>query len=327
MPNAKMKCPECGFEFSADPSLINTECPSCKKQLNIDKAIKYLSSLNRIKLEEIKVAEGEAYAKLNAVLDEAEWLIKNGEFESALEVTDNALKISNTESRIYLLRVLAKTENFENLKDESHYSDLKKAIELSPYFEKERIKKLYAPYYRKKRIPDEERQEYENQEAEARLKTTEEILKDGIPKHFAREKFIKWAKFLVVALAVLSVSITVLSVILSNVILSAIGGTLFVLFIGFLAKYFNDSKKAKLFNAGLDIFDAFSNFNLTSEFKLKTVKDLEEFAISALEGQNPSRNELLLAEVVADLLNSKCPVAENFINDNLTLIKIKENLE
>ena len=114
MPNAKMKCPECGFEFSADPSLITTECPSCKAQLNIDKAIKYLSSLNRIKAEKIKVAEGEAYAKLNALLDEAEWLVKNDEFEEAIEITNEALKISNTESRIYLLRVLAKTKNFED---------------------------------------------------------------------------------------------------------------------------------------------------------------------------------------------------------------------
>ena len=37
--------------------------------------------------------------------------------------------------------------------------------------------------------------DYLTQEIKEAIAKTEEILKDGIPKHFAREKFIRWAKF------------------------------------------------------------------------------------------------------------------------------------
>ena len=111
MTELKMKCPECLHEFEGATNNLTTVCPNCAKEINTNQAVKYYQSLKKIENENQKIAEGEKYAKLNTLLDECKWLIDNGEFESALITTDMALELSTTDSRVYLMRVYAKTKN------------------------------------------------------------------------------------------------------------------------------------------------------------------------------------------------------------------------
>ena len=122
----KMKCPECFIEFDGETTNEYINCPSCGKKINTNQAVKYYNSLKRIENEDRKIAEGEKYQKLNALLDECQWLIDNEDFDSALNTTDLALELSNTDGRVYLMRVYAKTKNFTDFEETSHFSDLKK---------------------------------------------------------------------------------------------------------------------------------------------------------------------------------------------------------
>ena len=299
-----MKCPECFIEFDGETTNEYINCPSCGKKINTNQAVKYYNSLKKIENEDRKIAEGEKYQKLNALLDECQWLIDNEDFDSALNTTDLALELSNTDGRVYLMRVYAKTKNFTDFEETSHFSDLKKAIEYSSTFEKENVKKIYAPYHKKRNVPKEELEEYESQEADSRLSRVEILLKDGIPKHFAREKSIKTLIPLTICFSVAFLVLLILSLIFSNVYLSISTAVAFTLSFILFANLNSNVKKVKLFNSALDVFDNIKNFNLLSHTKLNLSKSLEKFAISFLNGESLINVEASIFEIMDILLES-----------------------
>ena len=299
-----MKCPECFIEFDGETTNEYINCPSCGKKINTNQAVKYYNSLKRIENEDRKIAEGEKYQKLNALLDECQWLIDNEDFDSALNTTDLALELSNTDGRVYLMRVYAKTKNFTDFEETSHFSDLKKAIEYSSTFEKENVKKIYAPYHKKRNVPKEELEEYESQEADSKLSRVEILLKDGIPKHFAREKSIKTLIPLTICFSVAFLALLILSLIFSNVYLSISTAVAFTLSFILFANLNSNVKKVKLFNSALDVFDNIKNCNLLSHTKLNLSKSLEKFAISFLNGESLINVEASIFEIMDILLKS-----------------------
>ena len=319
MTELKMKCPECLHEFEGATNNLITICPNCAKEINTNQAVKYYQSLKKIETENQKVAEGEKYIKLNALLDECKWLLDNGEFESALVTTDMALELSTTDSRVYLMRVYAKTKNFTDYEESSHFSDLKKAIELSTTQEKEDIKKIYSPYHKKRSIPKEEFEEYENQEATSKLKKVESLLKDGIPKHFAREKSLKPLLILNVSSAVVFIALFILSLILNNVILSICASLAFVITFGFFSTYLSRTKRVNLYNAVLDLYDNLNSFDLKSKSKLNLSISLEKFAVAYLNNESNSHAELLLFEMLEYLVENEKAIA--FIKSHKTFKK------
>lgn len=317
----KMKCPECSHEFSGEATNKYINCPSCQKQLSVNQAIKYYQSLNKIETEKKKVAIGEAYAKAKSLIDECQWYIDNGDFDTALSITDEALKLSTVDSRIYLMRVYAKTKNFTDYEDKSHYEDLKKAIDLSPVFEQEKIKNLYAPYYRKTTISKEEFEEYENQESNSRLARVEELLKDSIPRHFKREKFVK--AFIPVSIPVLLAFVTllVLSLVLDNTILSLCASAFFVAEIILLLTYLEHRKKVATFNAVLDFYDGLKGFDLQPKYKLKVSVVLEKLAVSEINNEPSFRADILIEELISVLIEGNQTLAIKFVIDNKTFSK------
>ena len=58
MQDFKMKCMECSHEFNGDASLKKIVCPNCKKELDTNMAIKYYSSLNKIKSQKKSMSYG-----------------------------------------------------------------------------------------------------------------------------------------------------------------------------------------------------------------------------------------------------------------------------
>ncbi len=319
MTEFNMKCPECLHEFIGQSNNEFIVCPSCNKEINTNQAIKYHQSLTRIKNESIKVAEGEKYIQVNALLDECQWCIDNGDFDGALKITDDALKLSTVDGRIYLMRVYAKTKNFTDYEENTHFSDLKQALELSTTIEKANIKKIYSTYHKKRNIPKEELDEYENQEADSKLVKVESLLKDGIPKHFSREKSLKSLKPLTAISIALCVILLAISLILNNSILSIITATIFTLaFILFTVTH-TAVKRVNVFNSILDLYDTYKQFNLTPRTKLNLSKELEKFAVCVLNSESISQQEAIVYSIV-ELLTQNAKALE-FITENKTLKK------
>ena len=319
MTELKMKCPECLHEFEGETQNLITVCPSCGKEINTNQAVKYYQSLKKIENNNQKIAEGEKYLKLNGLLDECQWLIDNGEFDSALATTDIALELSTTDGRVYLMRVYAKTKNFTDFEETSHFSDLKKAIELSTTIEKENIRKIYSPYHKKRNLPKEELNEYENQEADSKLKKVEALLKDGIPKHFSREKSLKILIPLTIAIGACFIVLLILSLIFNNVYLSISMATAFMVAFMLFAISHSTAKRVSFYNAVLDVYDNLNGFEFTPKNKLNLSKILEKFAVGVLNGESLSHVEAVLYETVEILAESD--KAFDFIKNNKTLSK------
>ena len=327
MQNFKMKCMECSHEFVGDASLKTIVCPNCQKEIDTNMAIKYYSSLNKIKSEKTKIAVGEIYAKVNSLVEECKWYIDNEDYDKALEITDEALKLTNVDSNVYLMRVYAKTKNFTDYEDNSHYSDLKLAIEHASSIEKERIKKLYAPYYKKKNIPKEEFDEYENQEAISRFKRVEELLKDSIPMHFKREKTLKAYLIASIIFAVLSLATVFVSLYIEGLLVTLTICALLMLFIITFFIYIENKSKIASFNGVLDIYDNIESFNLSPKYKVKLAVVLELIGLNAINKESSTRIRNTLFRIIEVLIESKSESAANFLLNHKILKKLVEKEE
>lgn len=316
MANFKMKCPECSFEFEGDSQIEKVVCKGCNKEISTLKAIRYYESLQKIATDKIIVAQGEAYQKVDQLLEECKWFLQNQEYDNALMVTEEALSFSNSDGRIYMMRVYAKTKNFTDYEDESHYSDFKKAIELSSALEKENIKKIYAPYHRKRIIPKEELEEYEIQEADSKLKKVEHLLKDQIPKHFTREKSLKGLLISFIITSILFIASLIVSVAINDFYLSLISAVIFIASFTIISIYLTTVKKTKTFNTVLDLFDSVNLLSLSSKNKLELSRLLEKFAISTANGESPAHGDIILFEIV-ELLASEKTSKEYVLKDKL----------
>ncbi len=316
MANFKMKCPECSHDFSGESTISHITCPFCKKEISVNQAIKYYQTLHKRETEKKLVAKGEEYAKVQAIISECEWNVKNGNYDEALALTEDALKLSTTESKIYLMRVYAKTKNFTDYEDKTHYSDLKKAIELSPLFEQDIIRQLYAPYYRKTTISKDELEEYESQEADSRLERVEELLKDSIPRHFRREKFVKWFIPISIPIVLAFTVLLVFSLTLVNTILSLCSAGLFVIEIALLLNYLEYRKKVAIFNAVLDFYDSLESFELNAKVKLQVAVALEKLAVSEINNEASFKKDELIEELIGTVISGKEKKAIRFIIDN-----------
>ena len=323
--NFKMKCPECSHEFLGESTSEYVKCPSCQKEISVNKAIKYFQFFDKIKIDKKIIAEGELYAKVDTLIEKSKWYTQNGEYEEALKATDEALKLSTVDGRIYLARVYARTKNFTDYDDITHYADLKKALDLPPVFEKERIRKLYAPYYKKANVPKDELNEYENQEATSRLKRVESLLKDSIPSHYKRQKAFKPSVIAIILLTVIATALMILSFALDVSLLSLISASVLIIVAFILIKYVDDVKKVMAFDAVLDFYDAFESFELSPRYRLKTSIELEKLAVSQINGESTMKTDGLIRELLAVILESNTQNAIAFIVNKPTFNKYLKN--
>ncbi len=321
MADFKMKCPECSHEFTGDSTIEYITCPACSKEISVNKAIKYYQSLNKIKTEKKLVAVGEIYAKVNALIEECKWHVDNDNFDEALALTDEALALTTVDSRVYMMRVYAKTKNFTDYNDTTHYSDLKKALDLSPVFEKEKIREIYAPYYKKTKIPKEEMREYENQEASSRLNRVENLLKDSIPAHFKKKDSLKPIVITMSVMLFVAIVILVLSFVLDVTILSLISSVLIVVCAFIFIKFLDTLKKIKLFDAVLDFYDNLESFELEPQHKLKVSFELEKLAVAEINNESTLKTEQFINEFLVVLIEGNNQSANDFIVKNQTFSK------
>ena len=125
-------------------------------------------------------------------------------------------------------------------------------------------------------------EDYLVQENAHHYSSLEKLLKDGIPAHFNREKQTKTTKVITILSSCLAIVFLTLTFALQVGILSIFGGVSLVTFIGVLFKHVSNSTKVKIYNMALDIFDAYTSFNINVKSSTEILKTFKENEISTV---------------------------------------------
>ena len=316
METVNVKCPLCGHEFTTEKGEKTANCPICNGQFLTVQGIKYLKSLEKLASQEKKVALGEMYNKVDVLIDKIEFYLDNEDYENAQTLIDEALEITTTDFRIYLNAVILKTKNFTDLKDTTHLPLLKKALDFATTMQKEQIKKLYEPYYKKCHVPEDELEEYSQQEANSIKERVETILKDGIPKHFAKEKRHKINKVGLILFSTLTAVSLIVSLFFNIIVLDIVTVGLFTLAFIFLTLYLSTVTITKQFNAVLDFYDNYPKFNLKEQAQVRVLKRLEFIAVSYINNEGSNSLGVNLEKLIEECLKTKNEELINYIKSD-----------
>ena len=313
-----VKCPHCGQDLKVELTDISV-CTNCGKEFDTDKGSKYYKSIKKLNTENKKVAKAEQYAKVDGILEQADFYLKEKDYASAEKLYKDALFISTVDYRIYLGLVYVKTKTFTDLEDTEHFKYLNEAIECANEEAKEYIRKLYAPYHSKRAIPKEEREEYLKQERDSRYKKVEILLKDSIPKHFERERSLKLLLILFFASLVATATLIALGLWLDIDLLTIASSIFAIISVIVLSSYFTTKSKVALFNAVLDFYDNYPKFNLKEQAQVKVLKRLEFIAVSYINNEGPTAFSLTIEKLVEECLKNSTEELITYLNSDKVL--------
>ncbi len=302
MEKITVKCPYCGQVFTTE-NIDVTVCENCKKEFSTNQGAKYFKSLKSIETENQKVALGEAYAKVDLLLEQGEFYLNNEDYENAEKSYLDALKLSTVDYRIYLGMVYVKTKNFEDLKDKTHYEYLENAINFANEEQKEYIKKIYTPYYRKSQIPVEELNEYAEQECEKRFLRIEELLKSGIPANYRAEKAKKIFLILSLSFIIPTLAFGIISFFYESIVFTILGVIFFALECVSTVQYSSTKTKTETYNFLLDFYDEYKKFDFAPNLSVKILKNYEKAVVSALNKDSNLNIRNTLLKIYEDISN------------------------
>ena len=224
------KCPFCGTELYVSLTKGDALCTKCKKQFDVEKAIKLLKSVEeQEKKEEILVASGEDYLQVDRLLTRAEYFIEHEDYESAKKELLEALTITNVDYRVYFSLVRAETKNLTDYKNQSHKPYLEKAIACADLDEKSRITRLYKDFYQLSKCSDEDIEQYKKEENQAIKTKLEKKLKEIIPLYMKLESGQKIKKILFPIIGVIGFGGLIVGLIILNNFLMIPGAILSLL--------------------------------------------------------------------------------------------------
>lgn len=314
------KCPFCGAELFVRFEKGEGFCTGCKKEFDIEKAIKLYKSVHEDeKTDDKKIARGEDYLEVEHILDRAEFYLKNKKFDSAEKELKSALEYTNTDYRVYFGLVRAETKDLTDYKNESHKKWLDKAIDCADVEEKSVITRLYKDFYQVSALSDVEIEEYKKERNAAKKEKLESDLKALIPKYMKTTNTLKtflWTggALLAIGLAALICGLIILNnvVMLCSVALLACGYVL-------LRSYFTKKKQNDLFNAVLDLYDALDSFNLSPDAKFDLLNVLKDSVKPFSLKNSLNESEEKVREAVNILLSAGDEKAAEFVMKNRIL--------
>lgn len=315
MNKVNVKCPFCGHLFTTEYK-AESVCEKCEKSFSTDKGAKFYNSVIQIERKKTIEAKGENYLKVDRLLDEINYYLDKEDFSKAEELTLKALTLTEVDFRVYMAMVYAKTENFQNLQDTSHTSYLKKAISIATDEQKASLKAEYQDYYQKQRMSNEEFAEYKTQKQEHLKSSLEAILKDGIPRHYEKEKNMKIYGILSIVFVLLSAILLTLSLLLENSILIIATSVILLAFLVCILSYTSNKEKVSSYNVALDLFDYYDNFTLSVDSNIKILNQFVNYGVSYLNNSSELSLIPLLSSVINMLLNEDEENAKKFIQNN-----------
>ncbi len=326
-----IKCIYCGEQFEGDTVNAESTCPKCNKSFSTVRASKYYKSMENVVKEEKKIAYGEMYATADNLITEGEFYLKNGEFDEAKTRFLKALEITTIERRIYLGLVKVYTKNFTDYEDNLHFEYLNKAITYSTKQQKDEIRQIYKAYHSKRNLTSEEMALYNEEELIERKTNVENLLKDGIPRHYKAIKQFKVIKILLPIFAVIAVITAVLSFVINDqtaeMILTLIATALIITLFVFIINLSGTSAKIKLYDCALDLFDEHLKFNFDVLTQIKLFTLLEKFTVDYLNGSTPITLENSLGEISMLLNKSDSQTAINFTQKYKIMKKLIKEIE
>ncbi len=324
MNKINVKCPHCGHLFTTENN-ENSVCEKCAKPFPTDKGAKFYNSVIQVERKKAVEAKGEAYLQVDRLLDEINYYLDNEDYLKAEELSLKALSLTEVDFRVYMAMIYAKTENFQNLEDKSHTPYLKKAISIATDEQKASLKAEYQDYYQKQSMTKEEFEDYKIQESEHLKNTLEKVLKDGIPRHYAREKSVKFYGVLTIIFSVLSIALITLSLILENSIVFMITSVLAIAMLFCLLSYTTNKEKVNSYNVALDLYDNYSKFNLKIDANIKILKQFINYGVSYLNNSSELSLIPLLSSVLELLYNVDKETTEKFIMNTKNAKKYLKN--
>lgn len=314
------KCPFCGAELFVRLEKGEGFCTNCKKEFDVEKAIKLYKSVHaEQQTDDKKVARGEDYLEVERILDRAEFYFKNKNFAAAEKELKSALQYTNTDYRIYFGLVRVETKDLTDYKNESHKRWLDKAIDCADVEEKSVITRLYKDFYQVSALSDDEIEIYKKERNAAKKEKLEADLKELIPKYMKADNTLKtylWtgSAVLAIGLAALICGLITLNnyVLLASVAVLAGGYVL-------LRSYFTKKKQSALFNAVLDIYDAIDSFSLSSDVYFDLLNALKNSVTPFSLKNSLTESEERVREIVKILISSNDKKATEFVFNNKVL--------
>ncbi len=294
MDKINISCIFCGETFLENLTKKESICPKCKRAFDTSKGSKYYKSLLKVQKQENKKIINEIYNQIDLLLDKAQYYLDNEKYEMCEETLNKLLNLNDSDRRIYLLFVYLKTKNFTDLKDKSHYPYLERLIELSNEEEKKQLRKIYSTYYKKSNLTDEELDEYNFHLANNKKQNLESALKDGIPLHYENARKYRVFKVLSIIFTIIFTTLIICHFSFKIDVLLYVASAFSALLLGCILMVINLKPRLKIYDALLDFYDEFDNFNLKTTEKLQTIKHLSTISQAFLNnGSNYSINALI----------------------------------
>lgn len=326
-----LTCYKCNNRFTVDGAQKECVCHACGETISVSRAIKYDKSISAVKSEENKVLAGEYYQRVDELLAEGDYYLNQGDFAAAEARFSEGLKITSTDSRLLFGMVKVKTRNFTDLKDTSHFSYFKKAIDFASFEEKKTMRTEYSYYYGQRGLSDAELNAFKKSDALNKKSKAETLLKDGIPRHFKMKKSLKPKLVLSIVFGTIGVVLMPLAFVFSEYpaatyTLSATSFTMFFAAVALILSYLNAKTKANVFDAVLDLFDALDGFNLDPAAETAVYKSMIELAVTYLNKGSSTAIENDFKKVAQELTDSGCKKACEFTEKYKAFTKVmKEN--
>ncbi len=314
------KCPFCGGELFVRFEKGGGFCPYCKKEFDCEKAVKLYKSVHEEVLgDEKKVAHGEDYLEVERALERTEFYLKNKRFDKAENELKEALKLTNSDYRVYFGLVRAKTRNFTDYSDETHKPWLDKAIDCADVEEKSVIGRLYKEYRQVAALSPEDLAQYKTERNQATKQKLEKMLKELIPAYMKTARGVRGLLIGGCLLLGVGVAATISGLLATVDIMSlcgvaAMGGGYALTRVSLTRK-----KQNALFNAVLDVYDALDELELQKDDYFSVLEALKACVDPFSRKNSLNDCEKRVAEVTAALINSKSEAAIKFVGTSREL--------
>ena len=271
------RCPLCGKDIALQSDLGKINCPECGKEISATQAIKYYQSVSESP-QTVKEAHGDDYHKVLLLIDECHDLCVAGKFDDAEKKAEEALDLTETDYRAYMAMVEVKTKLYTDLSDHTHEEYLNKAIAVADVDGRADVKRIYKPYYQKRKFSAEELEKYNEENKKDKKQKLEKLLKSMIPTDLAASKSAKAMIILSPVSILLAVGAFVLTFALDTGWLALIGAALAVAAFVLFRLWFNQRESSRAFNSLLDLYDVLDGVSLSDEQSAELYKIMTDIA-------------------------------------------------
>lgn len=318
------KCPLCGAELYVGYNKGTGLCTNCKKEFDIAKAIKLMQTINEKEVEEPIVATGEAYLEVDRILTRVEFYLERKEYDKAKSELESALKITNTDYRVYFGFVRVETKNLTDYRNVTHKPYLEKALSCADIDEKTTIMRLYKDFYQLSKCSDEDIEIYNGEKNVAVKQKLEKRLKQSIPSYMKTESGLKSKLVFGIVSAAVGVAAFVSGFLFSIDLVMLLGAVGLVLTYVFLRGYFVNKRTVAIFNAFLDFYDVVDNFNFSIAKKAEILDCMKLCAKQFEQKRNERAIDTEIYRLCKIVIETKENSAIEFLKGHAVLSKFSE---